>query len=500
MANKFNRHNKSGFSYLKRLRVREAAIKAVGALIFLLLAFLLIHKAKDWQTLFVLFIFFMLVVVLVIVQKRHTEKLFISMMYLLVAGTFLNQLLLNLSFSFFNLFLYRLMLLLSIGVFFLMLLTKKKILSQYWEEIQVKGVLLFLGYWLAYAMVSLLWVKSFVDGVKYLFLLVLGISFVYLSVVAFNKLIRLYWFYAIWLVMTVVLLLIGLINNVMHVQLPTSTLYGASAGKLGYPTTVFFNQNDFATFLTISTSFYFVAVKNVKKVSLKVITLLLGCLAVYEIYLTESRASLLGVMVGLGVYAFLFFSARLKKWSLIGGACFIVLFILAFWGKLTHYIQLKLALATHPPIGAVMSSNSVRINLLRDTLHYFINSYGFGVGAGNLPFYFAHDPVYATNGVVEAHNWIAEITGDFGLFIGLGYLLLFVYLFYSLYILFSQKPKHRVLLEAGMIGLVSFLVSSISPSSVSNLYFHWVFLGFTASVVSVFKKRYPQLVVNKGEE
>lgn len=46
-----------------------------------------------------------------------------------------------------------------------------------------------------------------------------------------------------------------------------------------------------------------------------------------------------------------------------------------------------------------------------------------------------------------------------------------------------------MLLEASMLGLAAFMASSISPSTVSNLYFHWVLMGFIISVLSVFKKR-----------
>jgi teichuronic acid biosynthesis protein TuaE len=64
--------------------------------------------------------------------------------------------------------------------------------------------------------------------------------------------------------MTIGLLILGLVNHFWQVQLPSSTLYGASEYKLGYPTAVFFNQNDFAAFLTVSFCFIWRLPKTAK--------------------------------------------------------------------------------------------------------------------------------------------------------------------------------------------------------------------------------------------
>jgi teichuronic acid biosynthesis protein TuaE len=463
--------------------------KTVGPLLFLFIGSFMIYLNTVWKTQFIVFVILCVFFTLISTNKWKVEKTFIGVMYFLVSVTFLNQSLLNISFSFFNLFLYRLVLI-GATLLFLILIFKERKLPEYWEQVRVKGILLFLVFWMAYGMVSLLWAKSFSDGIKYLFLLGTGILFIFLCVFSFTKTRRLYWFYGIWMVMTILLLILGFINHFTHYQLASSTLYGASEGKLGYPTAVFYNQNDFAGFLSISAVFYFVATKNSKSFFLKWMTFLLGSLSIYTIYLTQSRASLVGVLVGLLVYGFIMLPTHFKKGTALTGAAILVMGGAALYGKLVHLIQGKLALATFSPPGATMSSNIVRLNLLRNTFHYFLETYGFGVGAGNLPYYYKNLPIYNTNSVVETHNWLAEIMGNFGLIIVLGYITMYIFLFYSLYMIYKKRPKHKGLLEAGMIGLATFLVSSISPSSISNLYFHWVFLGFVISMVSVFKGKY----------
>ncbi|MCI4140360.1 hypothetical protein MMJ09_27820, partial [Bacillus vallismortis] len=76
--------------------------------------------------------------------------------------------------------------------------------------------------------------------------------------------------------------------------LPSSTLYRGPEYKQHYPTSVFFNQNDVATFLSISFFFYITMVKNIKNGYIKAIGFVLSLCALYLIFATGSRASLLG--------------------------------------------------------------------------------------------------------------------------------------------------------------------------------------------------------------
>ncbi|SMQ78790.1 teichuronic acid biosynthesis protein TuaE [Bacillus sp. OV166] len=407
-------------------------------------------------------------------------------MYIFVMTTFLNQSVLHIHIGFFSLFLYRLFLIAAV-ILFIFQAMKEKNLPQYWNEVHVKGVLFFLLFWMAYGAVSLLWAKSIIEGIKSLILLGMGISFVFLAVFTFRKMINLVLFYGIWMFMTAILLVIGLINHFAHIQLPTSTLYGGSEYKLSYPTSVFFNQNDFATFLTISFFFYLSLTKNSKLVFLKTTSCILSILCVYLIYLTESRASLLGVMIGLIVYMFILLPRFLKKVAAIIGSTVFLFCVIVFFGRFINMFERLFSAATFYPSNELLPSNLARLNLLRNTLHFSLETFGFGVGAGNIPFYLKNESIYATNHVVEVHNWLAEIMGNFGVIILLGYVTMYAYLFVSLYKFYKEctNRNHKGLLEACMMGSIGFLVSSISPSSVSNLYFHWVFLGLVISIVSV---------------
>ncbi|MCM3668140.1 O-antigen ligase family protein [Mesobacillus maritimus] len=415
---------------------------------------------------------------------QNSDRRFHVMVYVLVVTTFLNQSVIQLDIGFFSLFLYRIMLILAATVFLVHLVANRN-LADYWEHVHVKGPLIFLLLWLSYGFASLVWAYSFVDAIKYLFLLGLGVVFVFLAVFTFTTMPRLYFFYAIWMGMTLLLLGIGLINHYLQFQLPTSSLYGASDHKLGYPTAVFFNQNDFATFLTISFFFYLAVARNGKQMWLKTICLVLSGLTFYIISLTESRAGVLAVVVGLLSYLFLLVPPIIKKIMLATGTIAVI-------GAAVLIVP---SIIGNEPIDA--SSNAVRLNLLKNTFHYVVNTYGFGVGAGNLPVYLEYQPVYETHSILEVHNWLAEIAGNFGILVLLGYVTMYGYLFSSLYRIYRNRTQHKALLEGLMITLIAFLVASISPSSVSNLYFHWVYLGFVLSAVSVFKREEMQGIQEK---
>ncbi|WP_066066895.1 teichuronic acid biosynthesis protein TuaE [Neobacillus soli] len=476
---------------------RNQVVKqATGVSAFLLVGLSIVYSLvkMPMETIFLLGIWSVIVLSVLLKMYVHSRSLLPSVMYILVSTTFLNQSVLTIHVGFFSLFLYRLLLIAAV-ILFILQVRKEKNLPQSWSQVHVKGILLFLLFWMAYAVVSLLWAISIIDGIKSLFLLGMGISFIVLAVFTFKSMTRLFLFYGIWMVMTVILMMIGFINHFAHIQLPTSTLYGAPEYKLAYPTSVFFNQNDFATFLTISFFFYLSVAKNSQSKLLSTTSFLLSILSVYLIYLTESRASLLGVIIGLIAYFFILLPTFFKKIAALIGSTVLLLIALVFSGKFVHLVDQFLSASASYPSNEILPSNVARLNLLRNTLHFSLESFGFGVGAGNIPFYLKNKPIYATNNVVEVHNWLAEIMGNYGIIILLGYVTMYAYLFFRLYAFYKTRigRKYKGLLEACMLGMIGFLVSSISPSSISNLFFHWVFLGLVISTVSVFTGKNNQL-------
>lgn len=468
------------------------AVKQVTGILAILLAGIIFigSLGSEPMQLFFFFIWIWAFIISSLYLKSSVgnEQLLQSVMYLLLITTFFNQSFLSIHFGFFSLFVYRLLLLVALVVFFTYVV-KHSGLSADWKQIRVKGILLFLLFWMAYGGASLIWSKSVLDGIKYLFLMGVGMTFVFLAVFTFTRISRLLVFYTIWMIMTAGLLVLGLINYFGHIQMPTSTLYGAPFYKTAYPTAVFTNQNDFATFLSISFFFYLSAARNSLNSMRRTAALLLAGLSLFIIVVTQSRASIIGLAVGGAFYLFLLLPSWAKKAAAVTGSAAILLGLIVFSKSLiAKSAGLFLSTASYS-VNETLSSNVIRSNLLKDTFHYVADTFGMGVGAGNLPYYLEYEPIYNTSHIYQVHNWLAEILGNFGLIIALGYVTMYACLFVSLYRAsrFYVDRTHKMLIEGCLTAMASFVISNISPSSVSNLYFHWVFLGLLISTVSVLK-------------
>ncbi|WP_445490706.1 teichuronic acid biosynthesis protein TuaE [Niallia sp. 03133] len=463
----------------------------VSILLFVVAYFLVAYLQLEIKWLFVFTAVWIALFIIAWIQEKFAAGEQIrGMMYVLVAATFLNQSVFSIEINFFTLFFYRLMLMVVAALYLFYSIKEKRLVKDF-QQLPLKGVWLFLCIWFCYGCISVLWAKSIIDAVKYMLLLTIGMMFVYLANIIFTRVSRLLIFYVIWMGMTVVLLMLGLINHYMQIQLPSSSLYGGPEYKLAYPTAVFFNQNDLATFLSISFFFYMAAARNSSSVWIRRGSWLLGILSVYVIYLTESRASLLAIIAGICVYFFLLSNHKVKKAI---GFSFVIFSIIGMLitapiviNKMEEWTMISESYEGIKPL----PSNLARINLLKNTFYYVLDSYGLGVGAGNIPYYLEKYPFYPTGDIWQVHNWLAEIIGNFGIFIFLGYIGMIFYICLSLYKLYkvAYSPAYRMLLEACFTAQIAFLVSSISPSSVSNLYFHWVFLGFVLSTIAVLKRR-----------
>ena len=261
------------------------------------------------------------------------EQVFMSAIYLLIALTFLNNAFFSISAGFFSLFLYRIMLIAAFALFIWRMRDKGTYISQ-WQQIRVKGILGFFAAWFLYGLISLLWAHSVTDGLKYMSLLAMGMGFVFLVVMYIQRMDQVVTFYSIWLVMTVFVMGIGFYNHFTLNHLPNTSLYLGPAYKQHYPTAVFFNQNDFATFLSISFFLYLACMRQMKNGYIKAFGLFGAIAALYLILLTESRASLLGIFAGVAIYVWLLMPRFLKKWSLIAAGGLGVICIVVFSAKI----------------------------------------------------------------------------------------------------------------------------------------------------------------------
>ncbi|WP_404445579.1 O-antigen ligase family protein [Sutcliffiella horikoshii] len=473
--------------------IKQVVIGIVGLLLGAILTIGLIFV--DRPNIYIPLVLLNVALLVMVILKEYLidNRFLMVTIYVLIGATFLNNAFFSINLGFFSLFPYRILLIIVgfLIVFNLIRSDFRKDLWTKWTDLKVKGSLLFFVFWLYYALLTLLWAKSVTEGIKYISILVMGIFLIFIVTLFLNDLKKVLNFYYIWVVMSVFVMLIGYWNNFTKNHLPSSSLYLGPEYNQHYPTSVFTNQNDFATFLSISFFFFLSLIRNGKNKYWKAGGIVLSLAALHLIMLTESRAGQLAVIAGIGFYVFLLCKSVVRKWILALGAVGASLFVLLFYNKLwSTFSSLFLSPTIHDVAGR-LPSNTGRANLSRNAFHFSLDSFGMGVGAGNTEYYMENYSIHDTDQVANVHFWFLEIFTNFGIFVVLGYITLYAYLMIKLFQHFNKglTNQYRLITEAILVALAAFVLSSIGPSSVSNLFFHWVLFAFGIVTLNVLRKR-----------
>jgi len=239
----------------------------------------------------------------------------------------------------------------------------------------------------------------------------------------------------------------------------------------GYPTTLFGNTNDFATFMLFSIWVMYICVSNSKSSVSKVLNFGIMISSVLLLLLTESRANLLGLILSVFFFLILNMKKNRKKYLITG-------IFIGLLGLLLIIVLLNSPFL-YDILGDLSSDNSdsVRLNLIRNGLIFLISTLGFGVGAGNIEFWMANRSVYPTLGVINIHNWWLEILVGYGLLIFILYVVFYWKLMKSMYKNFIESKENlSSTLSLGMLCfLIGFIVASVSSSSNINKEWLWIF-------------------------
>jgi teichuronic acid biosynthesis protein TuaE len=415
------------------------------------------------------------------------------LLYAFIVSSFIGPGLISLKVGPISLFPYRLFLPVAILIF-IHYWIKRKSITIYGKE-PVKPVLVFMLSWVAFALLSLLWAQSIIDGVKDIFFLVSGIFFIFLFVTLFNKREDYSALLNTWILVMIFMVAVGYWNYLTKQQLPVSRLSGMGTYVQHRPTAVFANENDYASYLALSFFFAFAVFHRYKPgiLSLKPLFFRLGAgflvvSAVFQIYVSQSRANLLSLFTGL-LFWFLFFTKLKEKRYLIlfGAAGIIAAFIffpfeiISIYKKV--YTQIESAFV---PSYNEEASTDIRINLLKNALIFIAGSLGMGIGAGNIEYYMDNFAKLPTAEIVNIHNWWAEIFVHYGILIFIGYFILYLWLIVNLYKLYRESTnwEDTMITQALSTSLVAFFLASISPSSFMTLNYSWILMAFAVGYIN----------------
>ncbi len=411
-----------------------------------------------------------------------------NILLLVIALSFIGSSMFVVKFGPIHLFPFRIALLLFIGFVLGALVIKR---GNFKFAMGVGHYLLFLIFWVVYALFSLFWALSAADALTNIIHLMCAVSVIIFVVIFLSTIDELKKFNSVWLVMLAISLIVGLWNYKTGSQLSSSNLFNAPAYRRHIPTSFYHNQNDFATYLALSIPFLISYIKYKISFFKRASGVALLALALLIMLVISSRANLIALLIGL-IFWFIFLLDIREKYKALALSFVAVIFVLLVYPEsLAGIMQNAISGLKFFVAEAKDSSTLVRLNLIKNSLLFLINSYGFGVGAGNAEYYMANFAQFYVGRLTNVHNWWVEIVTNYGLIIFSGYVMFYLSLCWNLYLTFLKtvQKEERAICEALLVGLVIFIFGSFSPSSVIAFIPQWLLIAFALAFLNYFRTK-----------
>jgi len=361
-------------------------------------------------------------------------------------------------------------------------------------RIHIKRYLLFLGLWLIWAVVSIIWAVSATDALRHIFFLFGGLATIFFTVLLFNHnddIRRLFW---LWILVAVVAVLIGIVEYGSGWHVGISRANDAEFAGKKVVTAIFVNPNDYAAFLAIIFPFAYLLIKYSRRFFIKTLGIFLALSAFFFTAINLTRAAMVTLLLEMVLIA-VFLGGR-RRAKLVQTVA--ILLIIAIPLGLAFPFLGDPAASTGRSIydsfstGILSLRNTadlpirVRITLLEDVIRSMVDTRFLGVGAGNAGQYITVTPEYYAEEYVNPHNWWAEILMNYGLFIFCLYLVFYASILVNLLRVFRWSPSgiQRIFSEGLLLSLTGFLVASAGPSWLISQKYIWYLFACALCVIN----------------
>ncbi|NLP33732.1 MAG: hypothetical protein GX359_00865 [Clostridiales bacterium] len=361
------------------------------------------------------------------------------------------------------------------------------------SHIKVNRYLQFFGIWVIYAILSVAWAASKSDAISNIIALFRYVSIIFFAIYYFRNTKDLKLFYSLWLAMLCGLIIVGIWEHFTGHHLPGYGIYEEMrASFMFYPTGVFYNPNDYSTFLALSFPFATTAFRYIKNVLIRLIGLSSAILALYLIIVTESRANIIAVLLEFTFLVLLLTNLRqkFKVMLLVPISLIMLCFFMPETGQ-NIYSQLMAQLGSFRTEAVIdTSSVAIRVNLVRNGIMFLYLTMGFGVGAGNANHWMANFAAYKTYEVLCLHNWWLEVLVNYGIIIFVGYVVVYICIVRNLWYVWhkTQDRMDRMIAEPLLLALIGFIFASMSPASVIGFSPQWFLFAFALVFINCWLK------------
>ena len=256
--------------------------------------------------------------------------------------------------------------------------------------------------------------------------------------------------------------------------------------KLGIPIVCFGNTNDFSLAMSFSI-FNNLACFNLENKRIKKFYYIFSIVsALLLVFISSSRACMIGIFLGIIVYAYLKGCFKFNRKISIILLYVILVGILFNIEKIINYItKILFALDLNADY---MSSGKIRINLIKNAIEFLKNTAGLGVGAGNIEYWMKNYAIYDINNIYNVHNWWFEILLTGGILSFLIYVIFYCNILYKSYkSSYVRNNRDSIISQSFCAIIVMFIVASISSSSNLSSEWLWVYWAMIISFVGNYK-------------
>lgn len=331
--------------------------------------------------------------------------------------------------------------------------------------------ILFMLIMFIYSVISIIWTVDIRGWLNYNIYLYIATISVIVSNYLFNTIADFYKLFKVLVSYSIVHNVIGWINVITGKYIFSTSPLIPDFREKGNPLSLFNNTNDLATYLVFAVFLNLIIIDYTNSRFKKIIYIVNIISSLGLIYASMSRANYLALLLGIIAY---FFLQSTKK-----NLLYCITLIMTITGISVYSI---------PPIFRAInyflntkifnSGDAVRVDLVKNGMSFLRESFGIGVGAGNIPYYLEHYSPINIGTTYSLHNWWLDILVTYGFFIFILYLIYYGKLLGKLYNLKNTTDKF---IRNTSISFLSILFSYVigSGSSSSNFPIMWLWIFFS---------------------
>jgi len=355
------------------------------------------------------------------------------------------------------------------------------------KDLLLPGVL-----WFAWLLLSTVWSADKAAAFHYVSIVVTMVAVLLAAAAAGGTRRRLIWFGYSMILGYAFVAGFTVIESRLGIRLPTSRLLTAVTSQTYAVTSVFVNQNDFATYVAICWPFMLCAFFFTRRLHWIVLTLLFMLIGAYGFIHTGSRSSLVaaGISSLAAVALFWHLAPKLSSRSgkIVMALVVVALVAVAGWllfnnssNDMLRQFRLESLLSQAEQN---KGSGAIRSNLTSRGLEIAGSTHLLGAGAGQAEVIIGS----GTNalGITNLHNWWLETYVDGGL---VGFALHFVFFLLLVFALWpiarhDPDPLNRYLASGTWLALLGWTIGSVGPSSSVSFAPMWILYGLALAVAS----------------